>query len=176
MRMNFCRLLAAAGATALMVAALPAAALATDSKMAMQMAKSPVRVGGLQISGAFARATLPGAPTGGGYLTIVNTGKTADRLVSALSPAAGTVSLHKMSMDGSVMKMEVLPHGIDIPAGATVKLTPSGLHMMFEHLKGPLVQGKTVPVTLGFEHAGTVSVELEILGIAAAAPMQDMSM
>ena len=167
------RYFALAAAAALMLAGPPAVARADD---ATTMAQAPVKLGDLEIFGGFARATLPNAPVGGGYLSVTNTGKAADRLVSASSPAAGKVSLHEMSMDGSVMKMRDLPNGIEIPAGKTVTMAPSGLHMMFEHLKGAFVEGKTVPVTLTFEKAGTATVQLNVLGIAASGPMSGMAM
>ncbi|MEO8883195.1 MAG: copper chaperone PCu(A)C [Devosia sp.] len=160
---------------ATLLAASPAASFA-DNTMAMQMGEAPVKIGDLEISGAFARATLPNAPVGGGYFTVTNKGTAPDRLMSATSPAAASVTLHTMSMEGNVMKMRDLPNGIDIPAGAAVQLTPSGLHMMFEHLNGAFVLGKTVPVTLTFEKAGSVTINLSVLGIAASAPMAGMSM
>lgn len=172
--MMFRRTILAAFAATLL-AASPVASFA-DNSMTMQTGEAPVTVGDLEISGAFARATLPNAPVGGGYFTITNKGTAPDRLVSAASPAAASVTLHTMSMEGNVMKMRDLPNGIDLPPGATVKLTPSGLHMMFEHLSGAFVQGKTVPVTLTFEKAGSVTIELSVLGIAASAPMSGMSM
>ena len=54
---------------------------------------APVTVGDIEITDAFARATLPNAPVAGGYLTITNKGTDDDRLVSATSPAAGKVEL-----------------------------------------------------------------------------------
>jgi len=173
--MTFHRMMLAALA-ALMLAVQPVASLADESGMTMQMGEAPVTVGDLEISGAFARATLPNAPVGGGYFTVTNKGAAPDRLVSVTSPAAGSVTLHTMGMEGNVMKMRALPNGIDIPAGGTVRLTPSGLHMMFEHLNGAFVEGKTVPVTLTFEKAGSVTIDLNILGIAASAPMPGMKM
>jgi copper(I)-binding protein len=170
LQMNF-RMMMSAALAVMLVVSLPATGYA-----AMGVAQRPVKVGDLDVSGAFARATLPNAPVGGGYLTIVNRGQTADRLISATSPAAADISLHEMKMNGDVMQMRDLPNGIDIAAGATVTLTPNGLHMMFEHLHGGFVQGKTVPVTLAFEKAGPVTINLQVLGIAASAPMSGMSM
>ncbi len=134
------------------------------------MPSSAVVVGDLEITAAFARATLPNAPVAGGYLTIVNHGTSDDTLIAATSPAAGETQLHEMKMEGDVMKMAELPSGIAIPAGATVTLAPGGLHMMFLQLTGPLVEGATVPVTLTFAQAGDVTVELAIGGIAARSP------
>jgi copper(I)-binding protein len=129
-----------------------------------------VRAGAIEISGAFARATLPSAPVGGGFLTLTNPGTEDDRLVAVSSPAAGRVRLHEMKMEGDVMKMGELLDGVAVPAGTTVTLSPSGDHMMFTELKEPFVEGGTVPVTLTFERAGTVEVKLPVEGIAATGP------
>ena len=129
-----------------------------------------IHLGPLNISGPFTRATLPNAPVGGGFLTIENTGAEADRLVSASSPAAAQVQIHEMGMEGEVMRMRPLPDGLLLPAGETTVLAPGGYHLMFMGLAGAFVEGETVPVTLVFEHAGTVDVDLPVLGAAADAP------
>ena len=46
----------------------------------------------------------------------------------------------------------------------------NSLHLMFMELKAAFVKGKTVPVTLSFARAGTVTVGLTVGGIAASAP------
>lgn len=144
--------------------------------IADDMAGNVTRIGGLEISGAFARATLPGAKTGGGYFTITNMGDTDDKLMAISSPAAAISELHAMSMKGSVMEMRPAENGIDIPAGQTVKLTPAGLHVMFTNITRPFKEGTTIPVTLTFAKAGKVSLTLDVLGIAAKAPMAGMAM
>lgn len=121
----------------------------------------------LNISGPFSRATLPNAPVGGGYVTIENRGKTADRLVSVSSDVAAETQIHEMAMEGDVMKMRQLPDGVEIPAGETVLLAPGGVHIMFMGLKQPFVEGQTIPVILNFEQSGPVEVELNVLGPGA---------
>ena len=144
---------------------------------AMSMAApAAVTIGNLEISGGFSRATLPNAPVGGGYLTITNTGGEADRLVSAASPVAGVVQIHQMKMEGDLMKMNEVPEGVEIPAGETVTLAPGGLHIMFMQLTGPLVEGSRIPLTLSFEKAGSVEVELNVESPAAKGPAEDHSM
>lgn len=134
-----------------------------------------VTLGSLSIAGGFSRATLPNAPVGGGFLTITNSGSADDRLVSATSPVAGEVQIHEMKMEGDVMKMAELPDGLPIPAGQTVTLQPGGFHLMFMQLKQALVEGTKLPVTLTFEKAGSIEVELDIEGIAATAPAHQMN-
>jgi copper(I)-binding protein len=167
--MNMFIRLAAIAASALLLTTV-APALAQDSPAMATM------LGNLEISGGFTRATLPNAPVGGGYVTITNKGAEADRLVSASSPVAGLVQLHEMKMDGDVMKMAELPDGIEVPAGATVTLNPGGFHIMFMDLKQPLVEGTKVPLTLNFEKAGSVEVQLDVGGIAATGPAMDHAM
>lgn len=118
------------------------------------------KIGEIEISAGFTKAMLPGQPVGGGFMTIHNGGKSDDRLISVTSSAAGRVALHEMQMQGTVMKMRELKDGIAVPAGATVELTPGGLHMMFEQVKVPFKEGGKVPATLTFEKAGKVDIEL----------------
>ena len=132
-----------------------------------------IALGELTIEASFTRATLPNAPVGGGFLTITNKGSVDDRLVSAQSPIAKDTQIHEMAMEGDVMKMRQLVDGIVIPAGETVVLEPGGLHLMFMGLNGPIIEGETVPVTLTFEKAGTVTVDLVAAGSAADAPAHD---
>ena len=121
-----------------------------------------VTVGDLTISGGFSRATLPGAPVAGGFLTVSNSADTDDRLIAASSSASGRTEIHEMRMTGDVMVMQALPDGLEIPAGETVALRPGGYHLMFMDLAGPLTQGETVDVTLTFEAAGEVTVPLHV--------------
>lgn len=129
---------------------------------------APVRLGDLEISGGFARATPPGAEVGGGFLTIRNDGS-ADRLVSASSPLAARVEIHEMAMQDNVMTMRPLPDGLALPAGETVALKPGGFHLMLMGLKQPLAEGETVPLTLTFEKAGSVDAALLVGKINARA-------
>jgi copper(I)-binding protein len=125
-------------------------------------------VGALELSNGFTRATLPNAPVGGGYVTITNTGDTADRLIAVSTPAADIGQVHEMGMEGDVMKMRELPDGVVIPAGETVTLEPGGVHLMFMGLKQAFVEGETITVFLTFEHAGSIELDLPVMGAGAA--------
>ena len=122
-----------------------------------------VKAGDLEISGAFAKAMLPGQPVGGGFFTVKNDGKADDRLLSVSSPVAGEVQIHEMVTKDNVMRMRQLKDGIAIAAGETVKLEPGNLHLMFQKVKTPFKQGDTVPVTLTFEKAGKIDLVLQVL-------------
>lgn len=128
------------------------------------------KVGDIEIEHPWSRATPPGAKTGAGYLGLTNEGSTADRLVGASSPAAPKVEVHKMSVEGGIMKMSPVAGGIEIPAGGNVMLAPGGYHLMLMGLAKPFVQGEKVPVTLTFEKAGDVTVQLKVDSIGAEEP------
>jgi periplasmic copper chaperone A len=128
----------------------PAAALAHDYAL-----------GNLQIAHPYARPTPPGARTGGAYFTVRNNGEKADRLLRVGSPAAQSVELHSMTMDGNLMKMRAIP-ALDIPAGAKVTLGSGGYHVMLVNLAHPLTVGTSVPLTLTFERAGSIDVSAPV--------------
>ncbi|WP_234822641.1 copper chaperone PCu(A)C [Palleronia aestuarii] len=60
------------------------------------------------------------------------------------------------------MRRRELAEGLVIPAGESADLAPGGLHLMLMHLRGALVEGETVDLTLTFEIAGEVTVPLAI--------------
>jgi copper(I)-binding protein len=125
------------------------------------------KLGALEIKDPWTRATPKGATVAGGYLTIVNTGATTDRLVGGSAAGAVRFEIHEMAMTGGVMRMRPLPKGLEIKPGATVELKPGSFHLMFMGLKVPLEQGKKVKGTLVFEKAGTIEVEYAVEAIAA---------
>jgi len=125
------------------------------------------KAGSIQIKDPWARATPKGSEVGGGYMTLTNTGSEPDRLIGGSNAVAGKFEIHEMSMDGGVMKMRMMPKGIEIKPGQTVELKPGSYHLMFIGLKQPFEQGKRVKGTLQFEKAGTVEVEYAVEAIGS---------
>ena len=123
------------------------------------------QAGAITIQHPHARATVPGQPTGGAFMVLVNKGG-ADRLLGISADVARSTELHEMKMENDVMKMRQVD-GIDIGAGQTVELKPGGYHIMFMDLTEPLKEGQTLKGTLLFEKAGAVTVEYTVRGIAA---------
>lgn len=119
-------------------------------------------LGDLAITSGWARATLPGQKSAGGYLLISNTGTAADRLIGAASPSAGKTEVHTMEIVNDVMTMRPVEGGLEIPAGGSVELKPGGYHIMFMGISEPFAEGTNVPVTLQFETAGNVELELPV--------------
>lgn len=133
-----------------------------DHGTASHHASDVVKVGNLELSGAAAKAMLPGQPVGGGFVTIKNEGSSDDRLVAVETPLAGRSEIHEMAMVDNVMKMRKLGDGIAVPAGKTVELSPGGLHFMFFNVKKPFAEGDMVPATLTFEKAGKVDIMIQV--------------
>jgi copper(I)-binding protein len=146
-------------ALSLLLALVALPALAKDYKL-----------GALEIHQPWTRATPSTAQAGGGFLVVTNTGTTPDRLIAAKSAAADKVEVHEMKMDGNVMRMRAVENGIEIPPGGTVELKPGGLHVMFMGLKGPFAKDTKVPLTLVFEKAGSVDIELPVEAMGATGP------
>ena len=121
------------------------------------------------VESPWARATPKGAEVGGGYLTIENKGATPDRLTGGTADFAA-VEVHQMKSVNGVMEMRAVTGGLEIPAHGSVALSPGGYHLMFTHLKRPLIKGQTIKATLDFAHAGAVPVEFKVMGIGAAGP------
>jgi copper(I)-binding protein len=77
-----------------------------------------------------------------------------------------------MEMKDGVMIMRPVEGGLEIPAGETVELKPGGLHIMFMAVSEPFNEGETVPVTLEFEKAGSVELNLPVGPRDGGAPGQ----
>src|SRR5258708_503993 len=129
-----------------------------------------VKVGDLVITQAWSRATPGGAKIGSGYLTIENKGSAPDRLIGGAADVADKLQVHEMTTTNGVMTMRPLDNGLTIEPGKTVKLAPSGYHLMLFDLKNPLQHGDKVPVTLEFEKAGKVKPSLDVQGVGAQGP------
>lgn len=140
--------------------------LAAATLAAPAFAQSPPEP--IQVVRPWARATAPNARAGGAFMTITNR-VAADRLVSASSPVAASVEVHRTVEENGVMKMLAVP-ALDLPTGQTVTLAPGGYHIMLMGLKQQLKAGESFPMTLTFAKAPamTVTVTVEAAGAAAA--------
>ncbi len=119
-------------------------------------------LGQIEIGNAWARASMAAARTGGGFFTLANNGAAPDRLIAASSPAAERVEIHAIKVVGSDLRMRELADGLAVAPGITLTLKPRGYHLMLLDLKAPLEQGGRVPVTLTFEKAGNIDIELVV--------------
>jgi copper(I)-binding protein len=151
-------------------ASAPASAQHSPDVQAAAGQRDGQQQGPLRIESAWARATPSGAKVGGAFVTLLNTGDAPDRLVSASAGVAERVELHTHIMDRNVMRMREVEGGIALPQGETVKLQPGGLHIMLLGLKQGLTAGSRFSLTLIFEKAGSVQVEVPVETMGSMGP------
>lgn len=121
----------------------------------------PAAAANVQVSDAWARATMPGQKVSAAYMTIRSDADA--KLVGVSSAAVPRVELHEMRMDGEVMRMREVGTLV-LPAGKPVKLEPGGYHIMLMNLDRAIAAGEAVPLTLTIESGGrqeTVEVKAE---------------
>ena len=130
-------------------------------------------------SGQWARTSPAMASAGAVYVTL--TSNAYDKLVAAKVDASvtGTVELHETvmaedetemtgmgsdttEMGGGEMSMRPVEF-IELPAGVAVSLEPGGYHIMLLDLVAPLELGSTIQVTLVFEVAGEMTIDVPVL-------------
>lgn len=116
----------------------------------------------VQVSESFARATVPQQKSAGAYVTIENKGREIDRLVGASTPVAKSVEIHTMTLDGNVMRMREAG-SIELKPASRVEMRPGeGYHLMLMGLQRPLKAGESFSITLQFEKAGKIEVNVPV--------------
>jgi copper(I)-binding protein len=145
----------------------PACALAAALFFAPAASAHDYKLGDLTIDHPWARASV--AANGAAYMTISTSGSAPDQLVAAASPVAGKVELHTHIVEGDVMRMRPVK-AIEINVGEPAVLKPGGLHVMLIGLKAPLKEGDKFSLTLTFEKAGTVTVDVSVQAAGAGLP------
>lgn len=143
------------------VRAFAAIACLAASTLTSAADPAPGRASPLVVSDAWARPTAPGMSMGAAYFVVRNDGAVADSLVAASTPAAARVEFHQTTVVDGMMRMRPLRE-IGIPAKGRVAVSPGGIHLMLVDLAGPLVAGRSVPLTLEFRRAGKVQVSLAV--------------
>lgn len=118
---------------------------------------------GMMISDPYARVSSGMATSGAAFMVIENHTDTDDRLVSVASDVAERAELHTHVADANgVMQMLEVKEGFVIPAGGSHALARGGDHVMFLGLTRSLAHGDVVTVTLTFEKAGDLVVEVPV--------------
>jgi copper(I)-binding protein len=125
------------------------------------MACETVTIGDLTIEHAWSKATIGAGRPGVFYVD--------DALIGIATPAAGMPMLHETVVKDGIASM---PHAmsIPVPAGQNVQLSPGGYHGMLMGLTTALKEGDSFPVTLSFEKAGEVTVNVDVLSLRAEGP------
>lgn len=129
--------------------------------------------GSLHIDHPWSREMPPTAPTAAVYFIIHNKGASADRLLSVATPVAGKAEMHEHIDQNGLMKMQPVAF-VTVPAGGEATFAPMAYHVMLFNLKQQAKDGERFPLTLQFEKAGEVTVQVAVQKEAPAAA-HDMS-
>jgi hypothetical protein len=136
-------------------------------------AEREYRQAGLAVVSPWARPTAGAQTNGAAYVAITNAGDVADRLTAARSPAARAAEIHSHTIDAEgVARMRPVA-AVEVPAHGEARLAPGGYHIMLIGLSEPLREGAAFPLTLVFERAGEVTVEVAVERSPPAATAAD---
>lgn len=118
-----------------------------------------VTLGALRLDHPYAVPSAPGEPHGKAHLRgINNTGSHADRLLSASTPVAAKVVLHRLLPDANGLRGTEVPN-IVLPAKTVTQLRHTGDYQLtLIDLTTPLKDGDHFDLTLNFERAGSQTV------------------
>lgn len=137
--------------------------LITVGAAALMLGAAPLLAGDIAVKDPYVRTSTPSSVTGAAFMMLVNSGDTDDRLIAASTDVAGRVELHTHIEDANgVMKMTEIEGGIAVPAGEMHHLKRGGDHVMLMGLTRALEQGEEITVTLTFEKAGDITVQIPV--------------
>ena len=115
------------------------------------------------VNDAYVRASSKMAKSAAAFMDIKNTSSQDDRLLDVKSKVAKRVELHThIKSDDGVMKMRRVDDGFLISGNDTLRLERGGNHIMFMGLSQPFVNGESISITLFFESAGPLDLEIPI--------------
>ena len=118
---------------------------------------------GMMVSDPYARVSAMMSKSGAIFMTIENHTGSDDRLIAATSDVAERVELHTHKEDANgVMQMLKVEEGFPIAAGETHALARGGDHVMLLGLTRELKQGDVVKLSLTFEKAGELALEVPV--------------
>jgi copper(I)-binding protein len=137
-------------------------AIAAATALSSAAMADEFKAGQLTIDHPWARPTIGSSKNSAAYMTLSNSGASADKLLTVKSDAAEHVALHESRMDGEIMRMVPVKDGIEVPPHGAVELKPLGLHVMLMGLRKPLKEGEEFPMTLVFAKQGDVEVEVKV--------------
>lgn len=123
----------------------------------------PALAEGIEVHDAYAIAARPDAPSGAAFMVIHNHGGADDRLIGARAPVAERVELHTHIMDGDgVARMVEVEEGWALPTDGEIVLERGGNHVMFIGITDSFEDGDIIPLTLIFETAGEITVDVPV--------------
>ena len=127
------------------------------------LSAGPLAAQGMMVHDAYARSSTAASTSGAAFMVLMNHSGSDDRLIGASSDVAKKVELHQHAEDANgVMRMGEIEGGVPIANDEAHTFKRGGDHLMFMGLNRPLVQGEMIKVTLEFEKAGEVEIEITV--------------
>ena len=115
------------------------------------------------VNDGYVRGSSKMAKSAAAFMEIKNISSQDDRLLDVKSKVAKRVELHThIKSDDGVMKMRRVEDGFLISGNDTLRLERGGNHIMFMGLSQPFVNGESILITLFFESAGPLDLEIPI--------------
>jgi periplasmic copper chaperone A len=119
----------------------------------------------ITVQGAWMRAVPPAVSETAVYLTIINAGSTAYKLVGAKTSIADSIDpmiTTKSGPGGANQRsgMEAVT-SLEVPAGGKLVLEPGGNHLMVMGLKKHLSEGEKIDITIRLE-PGDREIRLDV--------------
>jgi copper(I)-binding protein len=115
------------------------------------------------VEDGYVRASSKLAKSAAAFMEIRNTSSRGDRLLDVKSDVAKKVELHThIKSDDGVMKMRRVEDGFVIAGNGVLKLERGGDHIMFMGFSQPFIDGEAISLTLIFEIAGSIELEIPI--------------
>jgi len=115
----------------------------------------------IEISDAWARASIIKNRPTAAYLTITNNSSHEDFLLSVNSSSAKKVEIHESKVENGIARMMKV-EAIRIPPNKKTKLKPGGYHLMLFELVKPAKAGEHMMIKLVFKVAGEKSVMVPV--------------
>ncbi|MDY1015854.1 copper chaperone PCu(A)C [Pseudomonas coleopterorum] len=140
-------------------------ALRSFTVLAVALSLSGYAMAQTTVEDAWARATVPGQPATGAFMTL--TADSDSTLLSVQSPAAKDTQIHQSTMKGDVMSMLPVDE-VSLPAGEPVVFDANGYHVMLMGLVKQVKEGDAVPLTLKIKNAQGEEETLEVNAVARA--------
>jgi copper(I)-binding protein len=93
--------------------------------------------------------SVPAGSSASMFLALFNNGSSADKLVGVTAPGAAT-------------SVKLVGGGVNIPASSSVNLTGPSPSIVLSGLTKALPSGGSIPVTLDFQRAGDVTIQVPV--------------
>jgi copper(I)-binding protein len=117
---------------------------------------------GVTLTAPWMRLLITARPAAG-YFTLDNTTDTPRQLTGASSPDCGQLMLHQSVEKGGQDQMMMVAQ-VTVPAHGSVSFAPAGYHLMCMQPSPSMKVGGSVPVTLHFADAGTLTASFPVKG------------